>query len=136
MASSLTNLGQEYMLMGTATPNGGIANLGVALRLYDNTSTPDKPAAGFVEVANGGGYTTGGIAVVRADWTMSLVTGNEQIVLSDKVWTASGGGIANIAGAYLTETGGAVLAWWERSTAITLAAGDTLTGHLLTIALT
>ncbi len=136
MASSLTNKGQEIMLKGTATPNGSIANLATALLLYDSTSVPDKDGTGFVEVANGGGYLTGGIAITTADWTLSLVGSDNQIELDDQVWTASGGGIANIDGAYIINVGGDVLAWWERASPVSLAAGDTLTAQSLTIALT
>ncbi len=86
MASSLTNKGQEIMLKGTVTPNGSIANLATALLLYDSTSVPDKDGTGFVEVANGGGYTTGGIAITTADWTLSLVGSDNQIELGDQAY--------------------------------------------------
>lgn len=136
MANSFTNKGQEYMLHGTATPNGAISNLGTKLKLYDNTSVPAKDGTGFVEVANGFGYTTGGVALTRSDYTMSLDAGNQKIVIANKVFTASGGSIANIAGAYLTDAGNLPLAWWERTTAITIAAGDTLTCDTLTLKIT
>lgn len=136
MANSLTNKGQEYMLHGTATPNGSLSNLGTKLKLYDGTSTPNKNGTGFVEVANGNGYTTGGIAISRADFTLSLVSLNNQIVIANKVVTAAGGSIPNILGAYLTDASNLVLAWWERTSAITLGSGDTLTLDTLTIRLT
>ena len=133
MANSITNQGQLDMLMG-GTP-GGIAQLGTKLKLYASGSTPNKNGSGFTEVSNGGGYTTGGIALTNANYTPSLVSTNEQIVLDNQVWTASGGGIANIAGAYLTDASDNPLVWWERSSAISLASGDTLTTTSLTIAL-
>ncbi len=136
MANSLTNKGQEYCLYGTATPNGSLANLGTKLKLYDSTSTPNKNGTGFVEVANGNGYTTGGVAIVRADYALSLDTGNQKVQIADKVFTASGGSILNIAGAYLTDAADNVLAWWERSAAITIASGDTLTLDDLSVKLT
>lgn len=136
MANSFTNKGQEYMLHGTATPNGALSNLGTKLKLYDNTSTPAKDGTGFVEVANGNGYVTGGIAITRADYTLSLDTGNQKIVIANKVFTASGGSISNIAGAYLTDAANAPLAWWERTSSITIGAGDTLTLDTLTLKIT
>jgi len=126
MASSLTNLGQTDALYGTATPNGSIANLGTKLKLYDSSSTPAKDGTGFVETANGNGYTTGGLAISRSDWTNALVTGNQQITLGDKVWTATGS-IPNVAGAYLTDASDNVLAWWERGSPVSLVSGDTIT---------
>ncbi len=136
MSNSFTNKGQEYMLYGTATPNGAIANLGTKLKLYDNTSTPNKNGTGFVEVAGANGYTTGGFALLRADYTMSLDTGNEKIVIGNKVVTASGGTVPNILGAYLTNAADAALAWWERVSAVTLNDGDTLTLDTLTLSIT
>lgn len=136
MANSFTNKGQEYMLKGTSTPNGGIANLGTKIKLYDNTSTPAKDGTGFVEVGNGNGYTTGGIALTTADFTLSLDTGNNKVVIANKVFTASGGSIPNIAGAYLTDAANNPLAWWERTSSITIAAGDTLTLDTLTLKIT
>ena len=136
MANSLTNKGEEYALFGDGAADGSIARLTTAIRLFDNTSVPLKDGTGFAEVANGNGYSTGGIAITVAAWTFSVVSQNGQIVLNDQVWTASGGNILNILGAYLTDTGGNPLAWWERTTAVTLTPGDTLTADDLTIRLT
>lgn len=136
MANSFTNKGQELMLFGTAAPNGSIANLGTKIKLYDNTSVPVKAGTGFVEVANGNGYTTGGQALVRADYSLSLVGGNQVITVANKLWTASGGAISNIAGAFLTDASNNVLAWWERSSSITIGAGDTITLDTLTLSIT
>lgn len=136
MANSLTNLGEELALFGDGVGDGSIARLATAIRLFDSTSTPAKDGTGFVEVANGNGYTTGGQAITVADWTFSVLANNGQIVLDDFVWTAAGGNIANIKGAYLTDSGGSALAWWERTTAVTLTPGDSLTADNLTIRLT
>lgn len=135
MANSLTNLGQDYALKGDGA-DGSLARLATALRLYDNTSTPAVDGTGFVEVANGNGYTTGGIAIGVGDWTLSTDAGNRKSTLADQVWTASGGSISNIAGAYLTDAGGNVLAWWERVSAITIASGDTFTASALYVKFT
>ncbi len=139
MANSLTNLGERTCLMGDADSSptdGAIARIATKVKLFDSTSVPDKDGTGFVEVANGNGYTTGGQAITDADWTYSVVATNGQIVLTDKQWTASGGNIANILGAYLTDAADAVLGWWERSSPVTLGPGDTITLDDLTIRLT
>jgi hypothetical protein len=53
--------------------------------------------------------------------------------LADQVWTATGGSIANIAGSYITNAAGDVLAWWERTTPLTLLDGEAVTDDDLTI---
>jgi len=136
MANSLTNLGEQYMLMGNLTSSptdGGMARLAAKLKLFDGVSSvPAKDGTGFVEVANGNGYVTGGVAITDSDWTFSVVDDVGQIQLDDQIWTASGGTIPNIGGAYLTDAGDNVLAWWERAT-VTLNAADTLTADDLTV---
>ena len=122
MANSLTYKGEEHMLLGDGS-DGSIARLATAIKLMKGTSVPARGGTGFVEVDNGNGYTTGGQAVVIGDWTYDQNL--SQIVLKDFTWTASGGSIENIAGAYITDSGGNVLAWWERSL-LTLGAGDTV----------
>ncbi len=139
MSNSLTNKGQELALKGNGTSNGGLARLATKLKLYQTGSAPSKSGAEgveFLQVANGNGYTTGGIAISESDFTYSVVGGNGQIVIGDKVFTASGGAIANIAGAYLTDAGNNVLAWFERSSPTTLASGESITLTGLTIRLT
>jgi hypothetical protein len=126
MANSLTSLGQDYALKGDGA-DGALARLATALRLYDSTSVPVWAGTGFVEVANANGYTTGGISIGVADWTLATDSGNRKMTLGNQVWTAAGGSIADILGAYLTDAGGNVLAWWERPSAITIASGDTFT---------
>ena len=133
MAASLTNYGQEVALFDdqnrpSGTPNtlGGLAQQGKKLKLFKNTSTPARDGTGFVEVANGNGYTTGGQALTPASFTLSIDSGNAQIMIDDKTWTASGGSIADIDGVYLTDSDDNVLAWWERASSITLADGDSI----------
>ncbi len=133
MASSLTNLGEQYALYGTATPNGGLANLIAAIRLYDSTSTPAKAGTGFNQVAAANGYPVGGYTTTRGNWTYSVAAGLGGIVRADLVLAASGGSIPNIAGAYAVDASNNVLCWWERSSPITLASGESLTFDDLTI---
>jgi hypothetical protein len=136
MANSLTNKGQQYALAGA----DGIVRAGTKIKLYGNTSVPLKDGTGFVEVVNGNGYTTGGVAVTpysaaipgsppvtSGDWTLSLDSGDIKVMLADKTWTAAVGSIPNIAGAYLTNAADEPLAWWERGSAITISAGDSIT---------
>ena len=133
MANTLTNWGEEVMLIGDGA-DGGIARIASDIRLYLNTSVPAKDGTGFNEIPNGNGYVTGGEAVVLGNWALSLAGDVNQIVLTtDPSWTASGGPISNIAGAYLTD-GTDPMAWWER-TALTLAIGETLTLDDVTIRL-
>lgn len=137
MANELTLKGQEYMLFGDGSGDGSIARLATALLLYHSSSVPDKngaygqigaPSVDFFEVANGNGYTTGGISIVVGDWTYSTPSASEsRITLGSEVWTASGGSISNIAGAMIIDGSGNVLAWWERSTVLTLGDGESLT---------
>jgi hypothetical protein len=133
MANSLTYKGEEYALNGDGASDGGVARKATKVKLYQSGSTPAKDGTGFTEVANGNGYTTGGHAITTVDWTYDSL--NSKITLADQVWTASGGSISNIAGAYITDAADAVMAWWERASAITLASGDSLTLDDLAIAL-
>jgi hypothetical protein len=137
MSNSLTNKGQQFMLAGA----DGITRVGTKIKLYTNASTPLKDGTGFVEVANGNGYATGGLAVTpftgtipaaslpatSGNWSIDLDTGDIKAVLDDKQWTASAGSIANIAGAYMTDASDVILAWWERGSTTTIASGDTVT---------
>ncbi len=134
MANSLSNLGEQYMLEGNGGGDGSFARLAAKVKLYDSTSVPSKGGGGFVEVANGNGYTTGGQAISLVDFTFSVVVNNGQIQMDDKVFTAAGGPISNIAGAYITDAADNVLAWWER-TPFTLQDTETLTLDDLTIRL-
>jgi hypothetical protein len=131
MANSLTYKGEETMLKGDGA-DGSIARLAVAVRLMDGSSTPSRDGTGFVEVANGNGYVTGGKAIVVGDWTYTAQL--SKIVLADQVWTAAGGTIPSIRGAYIVDSANNVLAWWERSL-LTLQNGDDLTLDDLTVQL-
>jgi len=130
MTATKTYRGEELEIYGTAS-DGGFARLAVKIKLYKNTSTPAKDGTGFVEVVNGNGYITGGKTISRANWT--YLSGPSHIVLEDQVWTAAGGSIPDIAGAYLTNAADEVMAWWDRSTALTLLDGESVTADDLTV---
>jgi hypothetical protein len=125
--NSATYKGEEYALYGTAS-DGSFARLATAIRLY--TTAPIKNGTGVVEVLNGCGYLTGGHVISRANWTYAYPP--SRITLSSQVWTASGGCISNISGAYLTDASGNVLCWWTR-TPITLNDGESITFSDITI---
>ncbi len=126
MANSLTYQAEEYMLKEAASA-GGIAAMATHIRLC--TTRPIKDGTLAVE-ATGGAYAAK--VIVTGNWTYSAVNG--RIMLADQVWTAVGTPIPNINGAYITDVGGNVLAWWERA-AFTLAAGESLTLDDLTVTL-
>jgi len=127
MANNTTNLGQRIALGVEAGAGGGIVGIATSLRLYTSSSTPSKDGTGFVEVPDGNGYSTGGIAISESDWVSSLDGGNEQV-------QASGGTIANVAGAYIADGSGNVLAWFPRpGGAVSIGAGETITVRDTTI---
>ena len=96
MANNLTNWGEEVMLLGDGAGDGSVARLAASVRLYTSASVPNKDGTGFTEVANGNGYTTGGIAIVLANWTLSLAGSVNQIASTlDPSWTAAGGSTRN-----------------------------------------
>ena len=121
--STLTYKGEEYMLIGDGSSNGSFARKAAKLKLY-TTAPADKTGAGVVELADGNGYTTGGIAITVADW--SYTSEPSRIVLADKLWTASGlGGMAGVAGAYITDAADNVLMWQPRAGGpVTIPAAD------------
>ena len=152
MVNSLTTEGQ-LLCLGAVSGGGttgspgagqsvgaiaGLAQAITAIKLFDGTSVPVKAGTGFNEVAPGSGYTTGGLAVAKADWTGDRTNfgGNANITLADKSWTATGvfplGG-GTVKGAYLTDTGDRVIAWWERTTGVTLQTSDKIIADSLQI---
>jgi len=138
MANNTTNLGQRIALGVEAGAGDGIVGIATSLRLYTSSSTPSKDGTGFVEVPDGNGYSTGGIAISESDWVSSLDGGNEQVVLKpggvDPQFQASGGTIANVAGAYIADGSGNVLAWFPRpGGAVSIGAGETITVRDTTI---
>jgi len=135
VANLLTHLGQKYALGGNGSGDGSIARLATAIKLFTDASTPNQDGSGFTEVANGNGYTTGGKSIQLSDWAIlepsTDPVSDTQIKLEtsgggggDLKWTASGGTIDDIKGAYIVDTNGDVLAWWERPAALTLQDGD------------
>lgn len=148
MTNSLTNEGQ-YVSLGKLSSGtgankavGAVAGLILAvdaLALFSNATTPAKDGTGFTLIAGSGGDPK---TIGESNWTASLSgsapNANVQVVLADQTWTASGA-INNIAGAVARDTtpGTAqAMAWWERSSAVSLLTSDQLTADDLTIRLT
>ena len=68
-----------------------------------NATHTTEAAAGGTEVANGNGYTTGGLALSSV--TVSTVTTNDAAFdAADAVWDASGGSIAAACGRIYNDT--------------------------------
>ena len=81
------------------------------------------------EVANGNGYTTGGIAATITSSTQT--SGTEKWILQSVVWTATGAvGPFRYATLYnFSQASPAkpLIAWWDYGSSVTLANGDTFT---------
>lgn len=105
---TLTNAGEQSSLDAP-----GFRHAAVGLRLYSSASVPVKAGTGIVQVATANGYAP--ITLTTSDWVYSVVSGVGRVTMVDKVWTASGGSIPNVAGAYVVDSSGNVLAWWERT---------------------
>lgn len=152
MANSLTYYGQAVCLFkdirtitnfttGSTTNTGGFAKIAARLRLYLATSSPNKDGGTFNEVAYANLQIDGSspavysaITIAEADWTTSTTNGNFEIKLNDMGWLATGA-VANIGGAYITDANGNVMAWFERSSPVTLASGDKIIADDLIIRL-
>jgi len=81
------------------------------------------------ELANGGGYTTGGATTAMSDSTAS---GTEKVFAGDVTWTASGSGMGPFRYAVIYCSSQAtplkpLVAWYDNGGAVTLAAGNTFT---------
>lgn len=147
MVNALTNEGQWLALGATsgsavtgtkgATATAGIVLAADRIGLFSSATTPAKDGTGFTQITgNGGDPKTIGAANWAGSLSGSAPNANAQVVLADQTWTASGA-VNNIAGAYIFQNaGGQELAWWERSSAVSLLAADQLTADDLTIRLT
>jgi hypothetical protein len=111
---------------------GTTHTLKVALTNTAPTAT-NTVLANITEVANGNGYTAGGISVgtitgSQTSGTFKLTGG------TDPVWTASGAGFtARYAVLYNdtpTSPSKPLIGWWDYGSSVTLAAGETFTVDL------
>lgn len=95
----------------------------------------------LTEIANGNGYTTGGISIGTI--TGAQTSGTFSLSGSvDPVWTASGGSMAAARYAVLyndtpTSPADPLIGYWDYGSSVTLASGETFTvdlGTILTLA--
>jgi len=134
---------------------GGIPFFGTRLRLYESmaltsptaistfveSSGPGYP--GPVSLAMGTGTGTTGDQFTGGDWQLkfgaadgSTTKDRKKLLIAQKSWLATGDTF-DVLGAYLTNAvGDLVIAWWSRTSPVTIAAGDTFTADNLEIALT
>lgn len=93
-------------------------------------ATAVNQAAGtFTEVANGGGYTTGGNTVAITSSTQS--GGVFKLILVDPtVWTGTGGGFSAQYAVLVDTTASVNVAYWDYGSSQAVAAGETFTVDL------
>lgn len=84
----------------------------------------------ITEIAAGNGYTAGGTAATIS--SSAQTTGTYKLVLADVVFTAVGGSIGPFRYAVLyndtpISPADALIGWWDYGSALTLAAGESIT---------
>jgi hypothetical protein len=108
-------------------------NLGTETYALKLATARTLSSGAITETTNGGGYTTGGVAVSVATAAQSGGTYTLAITQpSNPVWTGSGGGFTF---QYLILVGSVSgsIASWDYGTSQTVAAGETLSVTLTTI---
>ena len=83
----------------------------------------------ITEIANGGGYTTGGITSAMSD---SSSSGTEKVLATNVTWTGSGGGMGPFRYVVIyddtpTSPEDPLVCWFDYGSSISLNAGDTFT---------
>lgn len=129
--------------LGLAVHNLNTATLSVYLSNATPSASLDAVRADLAEIANGNGYTTGGIDTQNT-WAEAAGTGT--LTGTKAVWTAAGGSMAAFQYVVLfndTAASDPLIAWWDYGSALTLLVGETFTvkfnsgdptGTILTIA--
>lgn len=97
-----------------------------------NTATLSVYSELTGEVTEGAGYSSSGKALANIEWTVGASAGQYKFDANDPVWTGTGGSIANIKFAVISDvSGGAAGKLFCRSqlttSQFTLASGNTLT---------
>lgn len=84
--------------------------------------------ADIVQIANGNGYTTGGLQATLVSSAQSA--GLYKCIVNDVVWTATGAmGPLRYPVLYNdSATNKELIGWWDHGSSITLASGETYTG--------
>lgn len=105
-----------------------------AINLYLSNAPPDAAAdavkADLAEISTGNGYTAGGTSIAPISGTRT--TGTYTFAATDKVWTASGGAIAQFRYVVLFNNTPSspldpLIAWWDYGSAVDVGAGETFT---------
>src|SRR5262245_24795179 len=97
MAGFITNRGKFWLLEQVFRNATEPTNLYLALFTSATTPTVDTNIKSeLTEIANGNGYTTGGVALTRNSTDFDVLTEDDSadrayVQLKDIVWTASGG---------------------------------------------
>jgi len=84
--------------------------------------------ADLTEISAGNGYSAGGTATTIS--SSAQTSGTYKLVITDVVFTASGGAIANFRYAVLyddTATNDELIGFWDYGSTVTLASGETFT---------
>jgi len=80
------------------------------------------------EIADGNGYSTSGKVLSAVTWAAGASAGETRFDATARIWTASGGSIANIKYAVLRNSAGNLVARSQLSTAqFSVTTGNTLT---------
>jgi hypothetical protein len=112
----------------------GVMNLqGDTLKIVLTDTAPvaaNSVRANLTEVANGNGYTTGGIAATVS--SSGQTSGTYKLVLGDVTITAAGGAIGPFRYLVLvddtpTSPADPLVGWWDYGSSITLADGESIT---------
>lgn len=91
----------------------------------------DDELADITQIANGNGYTTGGVTLSSVTWAETGAgTGIWQFSCADFSWTASGGNIANFRYVVIysdTSTGDKLFLYLDYGSAVTITSGNSFT---------
>lgn len=95
------------------------------------TADTDDELADITQIANGNGYTTGGVTLQNVAWAETGAgTGTWRFTADDFSWTASGGSIATFRYVVIysdTSTGDKLVGYIDSGAAQTITVGNTFT---------
>lgn len=123
------NLFKKYMANGTIDLD--THNFWLSLHTSaSNASTATLSTFASVtgEIADGNGYSTSGKVLSAVTWTAGASASEYRFDCTARIWSASGGNIANVKFAVLRNSAGKLVAWSKLSTSqFTVSSGNTLT---------
>ena len=121
------NLGEKLIDMNGDT-------FKVALSNTAPTAATDDELADITQIANGFGYTTGGVTLANPSWAETGAgTGVWRFTSDDFSWTASGGDIATFRYLVLysdTSTNDKLVGYLDYGGAVNITNGNTFTGDV------